>query len=81
VGIYIESAPGRTIWTVLDTTTEGRVLDPEAPENSKITELGLEREGLRDKHLAINAKMSSGGGHGDGMAGIYMTHVPIPSPR
>jgi hypothetical protein len=81
VGIYIESATGRTIWTALDTTMEGPALDPEAPQGSTITEVGIEREGLRDKHLAINAKMSSGGGHGDGMAGIYLTHVPIPPPR
>jgi len=75
VGIYLYQG---TIRTVLDTTMEGWVLDSEAPEGSKITELGLEREGLRDQHLAINAKMSSGGGHGDGMAGVYVTHVPIP---
>lgn len=81
VGIFIESAPERAVWTVLDTTMDGPVLDPEAPPGSTVTEVGLEREGLRDKHLAINAKMSSGGGHGDGMAGIYITHVPIPPPR
>jgi hypothetical protein len=80
-GIYIESAPGRIIWTVLDTTMDGLALDPEAPPVSIITEVGLEREGLRGKHLVINAKMSNGGGHGDGMAGIYLTHVPIPPPK
>jgi ribosomal protein S6E (S10) len=54
--------------------------DSEA-ENWTITELGLEREGLRANHLAINAKMNiEGGTEEDGMAGVYITHVPIPPP-
>jgi hypothetical protein len=82
VGIYIESAVGRVMWTVLDTTMNGKPLESDSEEEGwTITELGLEREGLRANHLAINAKMSSGEGHGDGMAGVYMTHVPIPPPK
>jgi hypothetical protein len=81
VGIYIESAADRTIWTVLDTTMDGTALDLDAPVGSKITEVGLEREGLRGKWLVINAKMGiEGGSEEEGMAGIYMTSVPIPPP-
>jgi hypothetical protein len=81
VGIYIESTPG-TIWTVLDTTMEGPALDPEAPPDSIITEVGIEREGLRGKHLVINAKMGiEEGTEEEGMAGVYLTHVPIPPRR
>lgn len=82
VGIYIESAAARTIWTVLDTTIEGPALDPEAPPGSTITEVGLEREGLRGDWLAVSARMGiEGGTEEEGMAGVYVTHVPIPPRR
>ena len=75
VGIYLDQG---TIRTVLDTTMDGTAIDPEAPAESKIAELGLEREGLRGDWLAINAKMNiEGGTEEDGMAGIYLTRVPI----
>ena len=55
--IYLRRGPGNSpIVTVLDTTMDGQSLDPEAPVNSTITELGLEREGLRGDWLTINAK-------------------------
>ncbi|MGB3096070.1 MAG: hypothetical protein WBB46_04970, partial [Candidatus Deferrimicrobiaceae bacterium] len=82
VGIYIESAPGRTIWTVLDTTMDGTALDLDAPVGSIITEVGLEREGLRGHWLAVSAKMGiEGGTEEEGMAGVYLTRVPIPPRR
>jgi hypothetical protein len=82
VGIYLESAAGRTLWTVLDTTMDGTDLDPEAPTGSTITDVGLEREGLRGNWLAVNAKMGiEGGTEEEGMAGIYLTQVPFPRPR
>jgi hypothetical protein len=75
VGIYVDQR--RTVWTVLDTTMDGQVLDPDAPVGSTVTEVGLEREGLRGKWLALNAKMSiEGGTEEEGMAGIYLTSVP-----
>jgi hypothetical protein len=67
---------------VLDTTTAGQSLDPEAPVGSTITELGLELEGLRGDLLVINAKMAAPLEEGeeeeeeeDDMAGIYLTTV------
>ena len=76
-GIYLRKGPGRMpIVSVLDTTMGGQILDPEAPADSKVISLGLEREGFRGSWLAINASMGvEGGEEEDGMAGIYITKV------
>jgi len=76
-GIYLANGPGRSpISTVLDTTTDGSKLDPEAPPGSTVTELGIEREALRGDWLAINASMGvAGDSEEDGMAGIYVTRI------
>ena len=56
---------------------DGQMVDPEAPAGSKVTELGIEREGLRGNWLVVNAKMGiEGGTEEDDMAGIYQTRVP-----
>jgi len=78
-GIYLQRGPGhgQAVETVLDTTMDGRLLDPEAPAGSTIAELGLEREGLRGDWLAVSAKLEIEGsdeGHDD-MAGVYVTRV------
>lgn len=78
-GIYLRRGPGQglPVATILDTTMDGRTLDPEAPPYCTITELGIEREGLRGDWLAINAKMGpEGGGHDDGLSGIYLAKLP-----
>jgi len=78
-GIYLLRGPGRglSIETVLDTSMAGQSLDPDAPADSVISELGLEREGLRGKWLTVNAKIGvEGGSEEDGMAGIYLTELP-----
>jgi hypothetical protein len=77
-GIYLHQGPGWP-WpvTVVDTTMDGRTLDPEAPANSTVTEVGLEREGLRGDWLAISATMGvEGGTEEEGMAGVYVTSLP-----
>ena len=77
-GIYLRRGPGRglPIMTVLDTTMDGQSLDPDAPDGSVVSELGLEREGLRGKWLTVNAKIGvEGGSEEDGMAGIYQTKI------
>ena len=76
-GIYLSEGPGRQpITTVADTTMLGQVLDPEAPPDSTIVKLGLEREGLRGRWLTISASMEvEGGEEEDGMAGVYITQV------
>ncbi len=76
-GIYLKEGPGRSpVATVADTTMNGQLLDPEAPVDSTIVEVGIEREGLRGDWLAINAKMGvEGGEEEDDMAGIYITRL------
>ena len=82
-GIYLRQGPGQgqAIVTVLDNTMDGQALDSEAPIGSIISELGLEREGLRGDWLAVSAKMGIEGGEDeDDMAGVYLTRVPA-TPR
>ena len=76
-GIYVRMGPGQApVITAVDTTMNGQVLDPEAPPDSTIAEVGLEREGLRGRWLAINASMEvEGGEEEDGMAGVYITQM------
>lgn len=76
-GIYVRIGPGQTpIITAVDTTMNGQVLDHEAPPDATIAEVGLEREGLRGRWLAINASMEvEGGEEEDGMAGVYITQL------
>lgn len=77
-GVYLERGPGWP-WpvTVVDTTMDGQTIDPEAPVNSTINEVGLERESLRGDWLVINASMGvEGGTEEEGMAGVYVTELP-----
>jgi hypothetical protein len=77
IGIYLNRQPGQDIITVLDTGTDGQLLDPEAPAGSIVSELGLEREGLRGNWIAVSAKIGvAGGSEEDGMAGVYITTLP-----
>jgi hypothetical protein len=78
VGVYYNRQPGQDIFTVADTRTLGQSIDPEAPYGSFVTEVGLEREGMRGNWLAISAKMAVEGSteEEDGMAGVYITRVP-----
>lgn len=76
-GIYVRKGPGQpTVVTAVDTTMSGQALDPEAPPDSIVTEVGLEREGFRGRWLAINASMEvEGGEEEDDMAGVYITQI------
>jgi hypothetical protein len=77
VGIYLSKGKGQDALTVLDTRTDGQAVDPEAPVGSTVTELGLEREGVRGNWLAVSAKMGiAGGTEEEGMAGVYITRLP-----
>jgi hypothetical protein len=77
-GIYLSKGPGRSpMETLLDTTMSGSVLDPEAPVDTQIAELGLERDGFRGRWLAINARLAvPGAGEEEGLAGIYVSWLP-----
>lgn len=59
-GIYVREGLGfqlplRTMAEV--GTTPGQELDPDAPADSFVSEVGIERDGFRDNRLAINAAM------------------------
>lgn len=76
-GIYLSepmAGPGNVV--VVETGMDGGILDPSMPpvlrEVYPINELGIEREGLRGRFLAITAKM---GTEEDGWAGIYVADV------
>ena len=61
---------------VVDTRTSGLVLDADAPVDSVVTEVGLERDGFRGDFLAVSASMTvPGASEEEGMAGIYLTRV------
>jgi hypothetical protein len=83
-GLYAAFHPGNhPIVTLIDTTTKGQTIDPEAPFGSKVTEVGLEREGLRNDSLAVNVSMAIPGlsEEAGGWAGIYLTNLPqVPEP-
>ena len=63
--------------TVAQILGSGTAIDPEAPANSIITAVGIERDGFREGRIAITASMV----YEDpltsiGWAGIYLTSVP-----
>lgn len=67
-------ADADSIDTLVDTTMNGQELDPLAPVGSKISALGIEREGLRGNWLAITAAMLEPVS-GESMAGIYVSRI------
>ena len=77
-GIYSVDFPGKgDRFTLVDTNTDGQVIDPEAPYGSKVTEVGLERDGFRKGTLVINVSMEvPGEGEESGWAGIYLSDLP-----
>jgi hypothetical protein len=83
-GIYLRKGPGASgMTTVAATGMSGLHFDPQAsydhdgnpatpPATLPVTEMGLEREGLRGNTLVINLSM---GTEEEGWAGIYMTRI------
>jgi len=77
-GIYLAQGPARPqIVIVIETGMDGTLLDPAAIDTETrvalpVTEMGIERDGLRSDSLVINASMGS---EETGWAGIYLTEV------
>lgn len=77
-GIYLANGPGRSqIVPVVESGMDGTRLDPEAIDAETgdvlpVTEMGIERDGLRGDTLVINASM---GAEDTGWTGIYLTEV------
>lgn len=64
------------IETLLALGMAASLVDPEAPEGSWITSLGLERDGQRGGRLAITAGFLNEAG--ESWAGVYVAPVPLP---
>ncbi len=75
-GIYLGQGPGPVehIATVLDTTTVGSSIDPQAPNGSVVTTVGLERDGFRGRNLALSVSMLNPTTT-ESLAGVYLTTV------
>jgi len=76
--ILLARTPGKpTLTRLIVTRTPAALLDARAPPAALVTEVGLERDGLRDSWLAISARMGEEDGEEEeGLAGIYLTQVP-----
>ncbi len=75
-GIYLRKAPGAVpLATVVEIGSSGTAIDPLAPAGSTVTALGIERDGFRERNLAITASMLQPETSA-GWAGIYLTTVP-----
>jgi hypothetical protein len=77
-GIYLRRGPGdgRPIETVLDTTTSGQVVDPEAPPGSIVASVAIERDGFRNGLLSLSASMLDAT-TGESWAGVYLTRISV----
>lgn len=74
-GIYLANGPNPPLdshTTVLDTTMDANVLDPDAPAGLTITSLGIERDGFRGRWLTVTAGMANADSSVT-WAGIYLT--------
>ena len=76
-GIYFVNAPAYSgIAAIVETGMDGGMLDPSMPAGLRagmpITEIAIEREGLRGRYLAISAKM---GTEEDGWGGVYRADI------
>jgi hypothetical protein len=59
-GIYLAQGPTeQPILTVVDTNTAGPVVDTEAPADTLVTSVGMERDGLNGRYLALNLGMAN----------------------
>lgn len=65
---------GSNLTVLIDTTTNGQSIDPEAPAGSVVSALTIKRESFRDKWLAISVSMLEPVS-GESMAGIYVSGV------
>jgi len=72
-GLYLTAAttPATPIRTIVETGMDGAVLDPSAA-GLPVATVGVERDGLRNGWLAINASMTNGVTN---WAGVYLTRT------
>ena len=63
-----------TVLTVMETGQSAAQIDPLAPADSSVVELGIEREAFRDGWFTLNASFTNAAE--EGWAGIYATYIP-----
>lgn len=63
-----------TVTALVETGMQGQLVDPQAPANSQVITVGLEREGLRNGWLAIAVGMLDSVSS-EGWAGVYVTRT------
>jgi hypothetical protein len=84
-GIYLRKgrSPGASLVTVVETLyTAGQAIDPQAPANSIVTAVGVERDGFRGTHLTVAVSMLFEDPVTPlGWAGLYITEVPLLPPQ
>ncbi|MBX9471218.1 cell wall-binding repeat-containing protein [Microcella sp.] len=75
-GIYVGQGPGpvERFETIVDTSTDGPSIDPQAPAGSLVSVVGLEREGFRGQTLALSISMLNTATT-ESWAGVYVTTV------
>ena len=74
-GIYLAEGPAdRPIVSVVDTTTAGPAIDPEAAADTVVTSVGMERDGFRGRYLAVSVGMANADASVS-WAGIYLVTV------
>lgn len=77
--LMYDEGPSSIFEMLLNTTMAASILDSMAPVASLIVALGIERDGFRNNHLAINASFLNAAG--ESWAGIYLaTPAPVPLP-
>ena len=77
-GIYLAHGPTtEPLETVLDTTVPGTSVDPEAPADTVVSSVGIERDGFRGNYLALSAGMVNIDASAS-WAGIYLVTLGSP---
>ncbi len=76
VGISLAQGPGahQPVVTMVDLTTPGQSIDPQAPAGSLVSAVGIERDGFRGRNLALSVSMLNAS-TAESWAGIYLTKV------
>ncbi len=54
---FAHAAQTRKIYSVVETGTDGTLIDPRAPAGVLVTSVDIERHGLRNGWLAVSASM------------------------
>ncbi len=76
IGIHLAQGSGETpaVVPIVDTAMPGRSVDPQAPDGSLVSAVGIERDGFRGRNLAVTVTMLNLA-TSESWAGVYLTTV------